>query len=165
MKPRYLRASADYTGHLTDRKATLLSLLRSLLFTYFKLTGALQAPPRDYIATIPDPSIPPQSYAHLPPEQHPPGIQVWKNEAADLSEFIRMISINMQHLLNEMRPAQAADELRGMMRDQLDRRRKETTLIRERCAQMKESIAAIRRSMQETLPADAAEGSSELSNA
>ncbi len=79
---------------------------------------------------------------------------MWKNEAGDLSEFIRTITINMQHLLNEMRPAQAADELRGMMREQLDRRRRETASIRRKCEEMKASIASMKRLVLDTIPAE-----------
>ena len=119
-----------------------------MLFTYFKLSEVLQNPPRDYIANIPNPAFPPESYAHLPPEQHPPPMQVWKNESADLTEFIRMTVINMQHLLNEMRPAQAVESLRAMMTEQLDRRKRETKLIRSKCEEMRASIATMRAAFQ-----------------
>ena len=112
---------------LSDRKATLQSLLRTLLYTFFKLSQVLKSPPRDYIATVPDPTVPPP-----PPESglEAPTMQVWKNESMDLTEYIRTTVINMQHLLNEMRPAQAVQGSKQMMKEQLKRRKDETQAIR-----------------------------------
>ncbi|KDN45065.1 hypothetical protein K437DRAFT_263020 [Tilletiaria anomala UBC 951] len=113
-----------------DRKATLHTLLRTLLATYFKLITILQSPPRDYLASVPDP--------HAPPSQ------IWKSEMLDLSAFIRTTTINMQHLLNEMRPAQAVEGLRELMKEQLERRRQETSAIRSKCTEVHANIAAMR---------------------
>ncbi|KAG0255647.1 Mediator of RNA polymerase II transcription subunit 7 [Actinomortierella ambigua] len=52
------------------------------------------------------------------------------SQYAEKVEQIRLIFINMHHILNEYRPHQAKETLRLMMQDQLDRKRRETQALR-----------------------------------
>ncbi|KAF9977045.1 Mediator of RNA polymerase II transcription subunit 7 [Actinomortierella ambigua] len=49
---------------------------------------------------------------------------------AEKVEQIRLIFINMHHILNEYRPHQAKETLRLMMQEQLERKRRETQALR-----------------------------------
>ncbi|KAK3805672.1 MAG: MED7 protein-domain-containing protein [Linnemannia elongata] len=65
-------------------------------------------------------------------------------EFATKVDHIRVIFINMHHILNEYRPHQARETLRLMMNDQLDRKRKETAALRKTCADLRKQLAGLR---------------------
>ncbi|KAI5477729.1 Mediator complex, subunit Med7 [Pseudohyphozyma bogoriensis] len=71
-----------------DRTTSLLTLLRTMLVTYTTLISSLLAPPPSI--TVPQPAEPPD------PER--------------LVNHIRLISINMHFLVNELRPGQRIDD-------------------------------------------------------
>lgn len=107
-----------------NRREALVSLLRSLLLTHYQLVGVLKAPPREYIA---------QEMIPVPPGAPPlPPIQTWRNEAMDLTAFMRNVAVNMQHLINEMRAPQAQLGAELYLKSQLQRRREQSQHMR-RC--------------------------------
>eukprot|EP00842_Homolaphlyctis_polyrhiza_P006170 jgi/Hompol1/6554/HPOL_000221-RA len=61
-------------------------------------------------------------------------------QAQQKTEHIRLILINMHHLLNELRPHQARDMLAIMMQEQIARRRKTTQSLREHIAAVKREL-------------------------
>ena len=75
---------------LADRATSLQTLLQALLISYTSLISALLAPPPS-LPTLP----PPGPNGELPP-----------TEPERLVEHIRIISSNMHHLVNELRPVQ-----------------------------------------------------------
>ncbi|KAF9545260.1 Mediator of RNA polymerase II transcription subunit 7 [Mortierella hygrophila] len=72
-------------------------------------------------------------------------------EFATKVDHIRVIFINMHHILNEYRPHQARETLRLMMNDQLDRKRKETAAVRKTCADLRKQLAGLRALEQDRL--------------
>ncbi|GAA6060885.1 hypothetical protein JCM10212_000168 [Sporobolomyces blumeae] len=116
-----------------DRKLSLQTLLRALLVTYTQLLSALLAPPPSLArSTLGEPSAPPP------------------NDSARLTDHIRLIAINMHHLVNELRPVQARETLKSMMRYQIDERRAKTALIKARCAEIERTLATVHRDVTET---------------
>lgn len=73
-----------------DRKASLQSLLRTLIVSYTQLLDALLAPP----PSLAHPQPP------LPDGRPPP------SDSERLTEHMRLIAINMHYLINELRPVQ-----------------------------------------------------------
>ncbi|KAG0365202.1 Mediator of RNA polymerase II transcription subunit 7 [Gamsiella multidivaricata] len=65
---------------------------------------------------------------------------------------IRVIFINMHHMLNEYRPHQARETLRLMMEEQLSRKKKETAALKKTCADLRKRLAALRDLKQKRLP-------------
>ncbi|KAG0092447.1 Mediator of RNA polymerase II transcription subunit 7 [Podila epicladia] len=70
-------------------------------------------------------------------------------EFAAKVDQIRLIFINMHHILNEYRPHQARETMRLMMQEQLDKKKRETTAMRKTCADLKKQLAALRSLKQE----------------
>ncbi|KAF9112216.1 Mediator of RNA polymerase II transcription subunit 7 [Mortierella sp. AM989] len=66
------------------------------------------------------------------------------SEFATKVDQIRVIFINMHHILNEYRPHQARETLRLMMEDQLNRKKKETAALKKTCADLRKQLAALR---------------------
>ncbi|KAF9122128.1 Mediator of RNA polymerase II transcription subunit 7 [Mortierella sp. 14UC] len=66
------------------------------------------------------------------------------SEFATKVDHIRVIFINMHHILNEYRPHQARETLRLMMNDQLDRKRKETAALKRTCEDLRKKLAGLR---------------------
>ncbi|PWN98055.1 hypothetical protein FA09DRAFT_318243 [Tilletiopsis washingtonensis] len=121
-----------YDATEPDRRVSLQALLRTFLMAHLALVDALTHPPREYTAWQAD-------------EQAPGGqVAVLRSTAMDQWEHARSAIINMQHLVNELRPRQAREALKQTMRDQLDRRRAETALLRSRCAEVRQEIADVR---------------------
>ncbi|KAG0308953.1 Mediator of RNA polymerase II transcription subunit 7 [Dissophora globulifera] len=73
------------------------------------------------------------------------------NEFAMKVDHIRVIFINMHHILNEYRPHQARETLRLMMEDQLNRKRKETAALKRTCVDLRRKLAMLRNLKQERL--------------
>ncbi|KAG0338535.1 Mediator of RNA polymerase II transcription subunit 7 [Podila humilis] len=63
-------------------------------------------------------------------------------EFAAKMDQIRLIFINMHHILNEYRPEQARETMRLMMQDQLNKKKQETAAMRKYCniAQDRENL-------------------------
>ncbi|KAG0054589.1 Mediator of RNA polymerase II transcription subunit 7 [Gryganskiella cystojenkinii] len=57
---------------------------------------------------------------------------------------IRMIFINMHHILNEYRPHQARETLRLMMQNQLKSKQQETEALKKTCADLRKKLAALK---------------------
>ncbi|GJJ71141.1 mediator of RNA polymerase II transcription subunit 7 [Entomortierella parvispora] len=57
---------------------------------------------------------------------------------------IRMIFINMHHILNEYRPHQARETLRLMMQNQLQTKKQETEALKRTCADLRSKLSALR---------------------
>ncbi|GAA5866507.1 hypothetical protein JCM8547_000647 [Rhodosporidiobolus lusitaniae] len=110
-----------------DRKLSLQSLLRTLLLTYTQLLTALLTPPPSI--TNPPPPLPDGSQPPTDPER--------------LTEHMRLISINMHYLVNELRPVQARETLKTMMRTQIDLRRAKTIAIKQKCAEIKSTLSTL----------------------
>ncbi|BGP35302.1 hypothetical protein JCM10296v2_007137 [Rhodotorula toruloides] len=97
-----------------DRKQSLQTLLRALLLTYTQLLDCLLAPPPSLAHPLPP--LPDGRPAPSDPER--------------LTEHMRLIAINMHYLVNELRPVQARETLKAMMRAQIDLRRAKTAAIK-----------------------------------
>ncbi|KAK3841344.1 MAG: MED7 protein-domain-containing protein [Linnemannia gamsii] len=82
-------------------------------------------------------------------------------EFATKVDHIRVILINMHHILNEYRPHQARETLRLMMNDQLDRKRKETAALRKTCEDLRKKLAGLRALGQDRLAISAGATASE----
>ncbi|GAA5966957.1 hypothetical protein JCM3765_004413 [Sporobolomyces pararoseus] len=122
-----------------DRKESLQTLLRALLLTYTQLLNSLLTPP--------------PSRLHPPPPQPPNqenGSQQAQSDPERMTEHIRLITINMHHLVNELRPVQARETLKLMMRYQIDRRKEKTIAIRERCQEIRSTLADLQEKVQTT---------------
>ncbi|BGP20020.1 hypothetical protein JCM10213v2_008155 [Rhodosporidiobolus nylandii] len=100
-----------------DRKASLLTLLRTLIVTYTHLLDSLLTPPPSL--AHPRPPLPDGSQAPTDPER--------------LTEHMRLVAINMHYLVNELRPVQARETLKGMMRSQIELRKAKTAAIKHHC--------------------------------
>ncbi|GAA5846310.1 hypothetical protein JCM11251_008028 [Rhodosporidiobolus azoricus] len=110
-----------------DRKQSLQTLLRTLLLTYTQLLDALLAPPPSL--AHPRPPLPDGSQPPTDPER--------------LSEHMRLIAINMHYLVNELRPVQARETLKQMMREQIALRRAKTAAIKQKCASIKATLSSL----------------------
>ncbi len=60
-----------------------------------------------------------------------PGFWTQSTEAKDRLEHMQNVVVNMQFLINELRPVQAKETLKLIMQMQLTRRKQETELIKE----------------------------------
>ncbi|KAK4053596.1 hypothetical protein OIO90_003835 [Microbotryomycetes sp. JL221] len=116
-----------------DRTQSLLTLLRAMLVTYTQLVSALLEPPPSLSAIEQA-----QQQGQVEPGQEPP------TDPERLVEHIRLISINMHHLVNELRPIQARETLKNMMRQQIERRKTKTAAIKQRCAELADSLAQLK---------------------
>ena len=116
-------------GGQHDRREVMVTLLRTILKSYLGLVDVLLEPPQEYLGT----------------EQ---GVPSWRFVSQDKAKDINDLSINFMHLLNEMRPLQAKEDLRDLLKKQLDRRREETGLIRLQCEAMKAELAKIKEASQ-----------------
>ncbi|KAF9204420.1 Mediator of RNA polymerase II transcription subunit 7 [Haplosporangium sp. Z 27] len=65
------------------------------------------------------------------------------SEFAMKVDQIRVIFINMHHILNEYRPHQARETLKLMMEDQLRRKKKETAALKKTCADLRKKLATL----------------------
>ncbi|SCV72957.1 BQ2448_6882 [Microbotryum intermedium] len=92
-----------------DRSHSLQTLLQALLVTYHQLVTSLLAPPR----SIHDD----QQGLPSDPERY--------------VDRIRLIGINLHHSINELRPVQAKESLKAMMRTQIERRKAKTSAIQQ----------------------------------
>ena len=120
-----------YPDDCTDRRAAMVTLLRTLLKAYLSLVDVLLEAPQEYLSSEKVPNT----------DQV---VQTWRFVSQDKAKDINDLSINIMHLLNEMRPLQAKEELRDLVKRQLDRRRDETKLIRLQCQAMRAELARMR---------------------
>ncbi|PWN51415.1 hypothetical protein IE53DRAFT_386211 [Violaceomyces palustris] len=136
---------------VSDRKSVLISLLNTLLHTYHSLTSDLLKPVQIYDVWVPTPIAPPfqpdQGQGEGRQEQQ--GFWTQSTEAKDRLKHVQNVVINMQFLINELRPTQAKETLKLMMQTQLDRRRRETVLIKNKCEAMRERIREIQQMMRQ----------------
>ncbi|GAA5912323.1 hypothetical protein JCM6882_002559 [Rhodosporidiobolus microsporus] len=123
-----------------DRKQSLQTLLRTLLLTYTQLLDALLAPPPSL--AHPRPPLPDGSQPPTDPER--------------LAEHMRLIAINMHYLVNELRPVQARETLKQMMRSQIALRRAKTAAIKQKCASIKSTLATLHADVLSASPAPSA---------
>ncbi|KAF9170852.1 Mediator of RNA polymerase II transcription subunit 7 [Mortierella sp. AD011] len=72
-------------------------------------------------------------------------------EFATKVDQIRVIFINMHHIINEYRPHQARETLKLMMEDQLNRKKKETAALRKTCTDLRKQLATLQALKQERL--------------
>lgn len=98
-------------GPELDRREALRRLLQTLLLSYLQLVHSIvQGPP---------------SIAHHGPDETTNGQR--------LIAHIRTTAINMHHLCNELRPVQARETLKSMLREQIDERKRRTEELKQ-CA-------------------------------
>ena len=92
-----------------DRREALRRLLQTLLLSYLQLVHSiLQGPP---------------SIVHHAADETTNGQR--------LIAHIRTTAINMHHLCNELRPVQARETLKSMLREQIDERKRRTDELRQ----------------------------------
>ncbi|GAA5923088.1 hypothetical protein JCM3775_007433 [Rhodotorula graminis] len=103
-----------------DRKTSLQSLLRTLLISYTQLLDALLTPP--------------PSLAHPQPP---------RSDIERLTEHMQLVAVNMHYLVNELRPVQARETLKAMMRAQIDLRRAKTVAIKQKCAEITATLSTM----------------------
>ena len=116
----------------TDRKQLLISLLQTLLHTYRALSADLLEPAQPYDVWVPtQPSSDQSDVAAQQQQQQPQGFWTQSTQAKDRLKHMENVVVNMQFLINELRPTQAKETLKLIMANQLERRRAETHLIRE----------------------------------
>lgn len=116
----------------TDRKALLLTLLQTLLQTYREITADLLNPAQPYdvwVPAVPDANLTPEEQQEQVARN--PGFWTQSTEAKDRLKHMQNAVVNMQFLINELRPVQAKETLKLIMQMQLDRRKAETKLIKE----------------------------------
>ncbi|KAL4241620.1 Mediator of RNA polymerase II transcription subunit 7 [Abortiporus biennis] len=109
-----------------DRRPALLSILKSLLVTYSKLTKSLLAPP-------------PTSFTVESPQPE------WQRDV----EWITVLAQNIMAAANDLRPVQARGNLELMMRRQLDLRKEETRALHEKCDSLEARLEELRISSQQ----------------
>ncbi|GAA5903252.1 mediator complex subunit MED7 [Sporobolomyces salmoneus] len=128
-----------------DRKQSLQTLLRALLLSYTQLLNSLLTPPPSLLHPPPAPPSEPSNHENgaQPPSQPP-------SDPERLTEHIRLITINMHHLVNELRPVQARETLKLMMRYQIDRRKEKTLAIKQRCQEIRSTLADLQTKVQTT---------------
>ncbi|GAC95404.1 hypothetical protein PHSY_002979 [Pseudozyma hubeiensis SY62] len=129
----------------TDRKELLLTLLRTLLQTYREITGDLLKPAQPYdvwVPAVPDPSLTPEQQQQQMATN--PGFWTQSTEAKDRLKHMQNVVVNMQFLINELRPVQAKETLKLIMQMQLERRKQETKLIRDKCESMRSRVEELK---------------------
>lgn len=130
----------------TDRKELLLTLLRTLLQTYREITGDLLKPAQPYdvwVPAVPDPNLTPEQQQQQMATN--PGFWTQTTEAKDRLKHMQNVVVNMQFLINELRPVQAKETLKLIMQMQLVRRKQEMQLIQERCATMRARVEELKK--------------------
>ncbi|KAJ9475533.1 Mediator of RNA polymerase II transcription subunit 7 [Pseudozyma hubeiensis] len=129
----------------TDRKELLLTLLRTLLQTYREITGDLLKPAQPYdvwVPAVPDPNLTPEQQQQQMATN--PGFWTQSTEAKDRLKHMQNVVVNMQFLINELRPVQAKETLKLIMQMQLERRKQETKLIRKKCESMRSRVEELK---------------------
>jgi hypothetical protein len=114
-----------YPDDCKDRRAAMTTLLRTLLKSYLELVDVVLEPPQEYLGSD-------------------DGMQSWRFVSQDKAKDINDLSINFMHLLNEMRPLQAKEDLCSLLKRQISRRREEADLIKLQCQAMKSELAKLR---------------------
>ncbi|KAF9986151.1 Mediator of RNA polymerase II transcription subunit 7 [Modicella reniformis] len=87
------------------------------------------------------------------------------SEFAGKVDQIRVIFINMHHILNEYRPHQARETLKLMMEEQLAKKKKETEALRKTCADLRRKLATLKELKQENLPLSSGDTDIEMASA
>ncbi|KAF8632972.1 hypothetical protein AX15_001569 [Amanita polypyramis BW_CC] len=105
-----------------DRRPALLTILRSILASYYALTSSLLQPPP------PNPSTQPDWQRHV--------------------EWITVLSQNIMAAANDLRPVQARVSLELMMKRQLEIRREETRTLHVKCDALEAKLKDLRESFQ-----------------
>ncbi|SPO31262.1 related to MED7 - member of RNA Polymerase II transcriptional regulation mediator complex [Ustilago trichophora] len=129
----------------TDRKQLLLTLLQTLLQTYREITADLLKPAQPYdvwVPAVPDPNLTPEQQQEQMATN--PGFWTQSTEAKDRLKHMQNVVVNMQFLINELRPVQAKETLKLIMQMQLERRKQETQLIKDRCASMRSRVQELK---------------------
>ncbi|KAF6767036.1 Mediator complex, subunit Med7 [Kalmanozyma brasiliensis GHG001] len=129
----------------TNRKELLLTLLQTLLQTYREITADLLKPAQPYdvwVPAVPDPNLTPEQQQQQMATN--PGFWTQSTEAKDRLKHMQNVVVNMQFLINELRPVQARETLKLIMQMQLERRKQETQLIRDRCASMRTRVQQLK---------------------
>lgn len=111
-----------YPDDCSDKRIAMVTLLRTLLKSYLGLIDVILETPQEY----------------------PANGQEWRFVSQDKAKDINDLSINFMHLLNEMRPFQAKEDLRNLLTTQLSRRKEEANLIKLQCKAMREQLAKMR---------------------
>lgn len=111
-----------YPDDCLDKRVAMVTLLRTLLKSFLGLIDVILETPQEYPAN---------------------GVE-WRFVSQDKAKDINDLSINFMHLLNEMRPLQAKQDLRNLLISQLNRRKEEANLIKLQCKAMREQLAKLR---------------------
>ncbi len=82
-----------------------------------------------WMPAVPDPNLTPEQQQQQMATN--PGFWTQSTEAKDRLKHMQNVVVNMQFLINELRPVQAKETLKLIMQMQLERRKQETQLIRE----------------------------------
>ncbi|GAA93948.1 hypothetical protein E5Q_00594 [Mixia osmundae IAM 14324] len=135
---------------LAERKNNLEKLLQTLLLTYFKLTQALLKGPPSRAVPQPD-----SLYVTVPGETGEPE-RVERNDVDLCLQHIRYASLNMHHLLNQLRPVQARENLRVIMLQQIQARREIAASLREQARLAQAQIDVLKTRLRGTEHADMA---------
>ncbi|GAA5979360.1 hypothetical protein JCM11641_005012 [Rhodosporidiobolus odoratus] len=118
----------------TNRKASLQTLLQTFIVTYTQLLDAILAPPPSLAR--PRPPLPDGSQPPTDPER--------------MTEHLRLIAMNMHYLVNELRPVQARETLKMMMRSQIELRKVKTAAVKQRCATIRSTLSTLHANVSHT---------------
>ncbi|PKI83014.1 hypothetical protein MVES1_002928 [Malassezia vespertilionis] len=141
---------------LQDRNEALQKLLRTLLHTYFMLTSDLLRPIQPYDVWVPQatteasgaPSTAattdetPLANATASEANGNGAFGVWTTSTRikDRLKHMEMSVINFQFILNQLRPIQNSATLEHVLDEQIERRRRQTRLLRAKSASIREAM-------------------------
>ncbi|KAK9894888.1 hypothetical protein P389DRAFT_85901 [Cystobasidium minutum MCA 4210] len=114
-----------------ERRQALQALLHTVLHTYLRLLSILTSGP---------PSLTAEQAAFQTGQQG----QIIKTQADTAIEHIRLSAINIHHLCNEWRPVQARENLKMLMRNQIQERKRRTSEVRETCKEISQRLAHLK---------------------
>ena len=114
-----------------NRRDALQTLLQTLLQTYFELTNDLLRPMQPY------------DVFEQAPAGTPGGYWVPSSRIQDRVKHMETTVINVQYLLNQLRPHQARETLEMLLRRQIEQRRIGTHLMRQKSAQARAALAEL----------------------
>ncbi|WFC96744.1 hypothetical protein MBRA1_003406 [Malassezia brasiliensis] len=137
-----------------DRAAALETLLRTLLLTYVQLTNDLLRPIQPFAprkdgaegvngAEPAGPANGAEPVNGAEPAEPANGAEPPTTHIQDHLHHLETAVINFQFLLNQLRPVQASASLEQLLATQVERRERQTQLLRDKCAAIRAAIARL----------------------
>lgn len=147
------RTAALEAQQPVDRRPALLLLLRSWISTYLSLVSLLQFPPSYFALRTLHTTTGSFDIDHQPSggasvdlahdgDQPIESIE-WLTTASSHWNHLRTIVINFQEVLNRCRRNQAANNVRAVLAQQLENRRRQTARIREKNKEIRQLLGSL----------------------